>query len=591
LLLIVCTVCWGWAAPTARAQGELEEEVVVTASAYPVPFGNLSRTVKVLTREQIERLAVRTISDVLRFASSADLRARAPFGVQTDLSIRGSNFSQVLVLLDGVRLNNSQTAHHNADFPVSLDMVERIEILYGPGSSLYGADAFGGAVNIITRKAEAGGTGRLAVGEHGLVDAAFTTSLPGGKLTETISASVVRSSGFTSNRDFRTLGLSSRTTLGKKSSVLFSHVDKQFGATGFYGDAPSREWTNQTLLSSDQQLFSGRRHRADLQAFYRTHGDHFLWDTRRPGFFENRHRTHALGTATRLGWTASDNWLATIGGDAGTDWISSSNLGRHAFSRLSGFGELQVSVGKSATVNAGLRVDHYTNFGSAANPSLSGSWWVSPKLRLRSAAGRAFRIPSFTELYYRDPNHEAKAGLGPERSWSAEIATDFAINPACLATLAFFSRWDRDLIDWTRPGSEDKWTTSNIRRLVTRGVELGWEYRFPSGAALDTQYTYLSSQPGPISYLSKYALDYARHSWIASGSVPLPFAFRYMQRTDYRRRHDGRSYWLLDGRLTREFGGWSWRVGCDNLLDSRYQEVLGVEMPGRWCQTGIEVRR
>ena len=262
-------------------------------------------------------------------------------------------------------------------------MVERIEILYGPGSSLYGADAFGGAVNIITRKTEAGPRARLAVGEHGLADAAFTTSLAMGRLTETITASVARSSGFTFNRDFRTLGVSSRTIFGKKSSVLFSHVDKEFGATGFYGNAPSREWTNQTLRHGTSRYFPGVDIEADLQAFYRTHGDHFLWDIRSPGFFENRHRTHAVGASTRLGWTASDNWLVTIGGDTGRDWISSSNLGRHAFGRLSGFGELQISLGNSATLYPGLRVDHYTNFGSAANPSLSGSWWVSPRVRLR----------------------------------------------------------------------------------------------------------------------------------------------------------------------------------------------------------------
>ncbi|MFB3903686.1 MAG: TonB-dependent receptor plug domain-containing protein [Acidobacteriota bacterium] len=575
---------------TAMAQG-LDEEVVVTASAYPVPFGNLSRTVKVVSREEIERLPVRTIVDVLRLASSVDLRGRTPFGIQTDLSIRGANFSQVLVLVDGLRINDSQTAHHNADFPVSLDAVERIELLFGPGSSLYGADAFGGAINIITRKLEAGTRARLAVGENGLIDTAFTGSAVAGKLTETVSVSGMRSSGFAFDRDFRTVGISSRTAFGTKSSVLFSHLNKEFGAAGFYGDAPSREWTNQTWLSLDQTLSSGGRHQATLQAFYRTHGDHFLWDMRRPGFFENRHRTHAVGAVTRLGWKVSDNSFLTVGADAGADWINSGNLGDHAFGRLSGFSELQISLGKSAALYPGLRIDDYSNFDSAVNPSLSASWWVSPRVRLRSAAGRAFRIPSFTELYYRDPNHEAYAGLAPETSWAAEMATDVMVSPSSMASVTVFSRWDRNLIDWTRQRPEDKWTTSNIRGVDTRGVELGWEYKFASGATLETEYTYLASQPGSIPLLSKYVMDYARHSWTTSGSIPLPLAFRYAQRTDYRRRHDGRKYWIMDGRLTREFRGWTWHVGCDNFLDSRYQEVLGVNMPGRWCQTGIEVRR
>ncbi len=574
----------------ALAQDPPEDEVVVTATAYPVPFGNLSRTVKVLTREQINRLPVRTIADVLRLASSVDLRARAPFGVQSDLSIRGANFNQVLVLLDGRRINDSQTAHHNSDFPVPLDMVERVEILYGPGSSLYGADAFGGAINIITRKTEAGASGHLAVGEHGLADAAFTTALTSGKLTEVISATLTRSAGFMFNRDFRTLGVSARTSFGKQSSVLFSHVDKEFGATGFYGDAPSREWTNQTVLLWDQPVLSRPRHQADLQVFYRTHGDRFLWDVRRPDFFENRHRTHAAAVSTRLGSRISDKTLVTLGADAGADWIGSTNLGRHGIGRLSGFAEIQLAVGKSASVYPGLRIDHYSSFGSAANPSLSGSWWVLPRLRLRSAVGRAFRIPSFTELYYRDPNHEAYAGLEPETSWTAEVAADLAINPRSIASVAVFSRWDEDLIDWTRTRVEEKWKTSNIHRVDTRGLELGWEYRFASGETFETQYTWLSSQAGPVSYFSKYALDYARHSWTASGSVPLPLGFRYAQRTDFRRRRDRRSYWILDGRLTRQFQHWTWHLGCNNMLDWRYQEILGVDMPGRWLQTAIETR-
>ena len=109
---------------------------------------------------------------------------------------------------------------------------------------------------------------------------------------------------------------------------------------------------------------------------------------------------------------------------------------------------------------------------------------------------------------------------------------------------------------------------------------VGWEYKFASGTMLETQYTYLASQPGAISFLSKYAFDYARHSWIASGSVPLPLTFRYAQSTDYRRRHDGRSYWILDGRLTREFASWTWHVGCDNSLAPGIRRCWASICPG-----------
>ena len=105
-------------------------------------------------------MPVQSVADALRLASSIDVRMRGVSGVQSDFAVRGANFGQMLVLVDGVRLNDAQSGHHNGDIPVPLDAVERIEVLYGPGSSLFGADAFGGTVNVITRRAvETAGAG------------------------------------------------------------------------------------------------------------------------------------------------------------------------------------------------------------------------------------------------------------------------------------------------------------------------------------------------------------------------------------------------------------------------------------------------
>ena len=124
----------------------------MTAAATPVELARSPARLTVITRDQIARLPVHSIADVLRLLSSVDVRARGERGVQTDFAIRGANFGQMLVLVDGVRLNDAQSGHHNGDIPVPLDAIERIEILHGPGSSLFGADAFGGTINVITRK-------------------------------------------------------------------------------------------------------------------------------------------------------------------------------------------------------------------------------------------------------------------------------------------------------------------------------------------------------------------------------------------------------------------------------------------------------
>jgi iron complex outermembrane receptor protein len=119
-------------APLA-AQSSFSEEVVVTAAATPVQLGTVTRTLTVITREQIAQLPAHSIADVLRLVGAVDVRARGERGAQTDFAIRGANFGQMLVLVDGIRLNDAQSGHHNGDIPVPLDAIERIEVLHGPG--------------------------------------------------------------------------------------------------------------------------------------------------------------------------------------------------------------------------------------------------------------------------------------------------------------------------------------------------------------------------------------------------------------------------------------------------------------------------
>jgi len=151
LYAVLLTPTWGFSQTTLQPY---RQTVVVTAAATPVELGSVTRSLTVITREQLEMLPVHTVADALRLLSSVDVRARGERGVQSDFAVRGANFGQMLVLVDGVRLNDAQSGHHNGDIPVPLDAVERIEVLYGPGSSLFGADAFGGSAIPASRKAE-----------------------------------------------------------------------------------------------------------------------------------------------------------------------------------------------------------------------------------------------------------------------------------------------------------------------------------------------------------------------------------------------------------------------------------------------------
>jgi iron complex outermembrane receptor protein len=570
---------------TPLGAGSFRQTVVVTGAARPVELGSVPRVMTVITRDQIERLPVQSVADVLRLASSIDVRMRGVRGVQSDFAIRGANFGQMLVLVDGVRLNDAQSGHHNGDIPVPLDAVERIEVLYGPGSSLFGADAFGGTVNVITRRTVEQPTLIVQGGSFGLASGRGQVGFERGAVREALSVSADRSSGFMYDRDFKTTIVRSRTSLGTATGLSFSHLWKEFGANNFYGgNAPSREWTNQTLVAADHRFGDIEGWSTSVNASYRTHGDRFLFNQLQPQLSDNRHRTHAvLGAfsgARRVGGIGT----VTLGFEGGGDWIRSTNLGDHSTSRVSGFGEWRQEIGTRTQIDGTLRVDRYNEFGTSWSPSAGIGWWPTSAVRLRASAGRAFRVPTFTERYYSDPANLAREEVGPETSWGGEGGVDLLLQGGWTVQATMFGRADEDVIDWLRPTTTVRWQTHNIRDVDTRGLELGVRKTFTSGSMILAEYTALDVNAAAVDQLSKYVLDYAPHSFVAAAAIPLPAGFSAAPRIEYRHRSRTTGtfdYVLVDARfgkrITRNFELF---VEGSNLLDESYQEIAGVAMPG-----------
>lgn len=576
------------------AQGPFRQEVVVTAAATPVELGTVTRTLTVITRDQIARLPVHSIAEVLRLNASVDVRARGPRGVQTDFAVRGANFGQMLVLVDGARLNDAQSGHHNGDIPVPLDAVERIEILHGAGSSIFGADAFGGTVNVITRKDAAPASAAIETGSFGLIAGRGQVGLERGSLREVLAVAADRSSGFMVERGFVTTSVSSQTLIGERTGLHASYLWKDFGANGFYGNAPSHEWTNQALLAADHRLGVGAGWQFGVSGSYRTHGDHFLFDVRRPGVSENRHRTHAAIAALRASRPAGTRGSLTAGVEGGGEWVRSTNLGDHDTGRVSAFAEWRYAPATSVQLDTGLRVDRYTEFGTAWSPSLGAGWWPSPRLRVRGSSARAFRVPTFTERFYSDPANFARPEVGAETAWAEEAGVDVFPSADWGASVTVFARQDHDVIDWLRATIADRWRTYNIRDVDTVGAEFTVRRSWSNGAFVQGGYTLLDVDAAAVTQLSKYVLDYAPHSISVAGVFPLPASLALAPRLEVkqRRRSTGETeYALLDLRLSRAFGICEVRVEGTNLANAAYQEVLGVDMPGRAFLLSVAVIR
>jgi iron complex outermembrane receptor protein len=586
---------WGVSVPAASAQtapsapAAVQETVLVTATVAPESLGHLGRSVALVTRADIARLPVSSVADLLRLLSSVEVRSRGARGVQSDLSIRGASFGQALVLVDGVRLNDVQSGHHNADIPVGVDDVERVEVLLGGGSSLHGADAFGGTVNIITHVAGPRFHADVSAGQHDLVEAAAGLGIARGTVWHRVSGEFDHSSGFMPARDHDVRLARYQGQLGAGTSLSVAHLDKEFGANGFYGPAPSREWTKQTLVTGERRFADAPGGSFSIGGSYRTHGDRFVYDVRNPSLSQNTHRTHAVTAGARWHRVLSPSTGLSVGAEGGFDTIDSTGLGEHDVSRGSLFAEGRQQLGHGIVVHPGLRVDRYSRFGTSWSPSASVSGWSLGRVKWRGSVGHAFRVPTFTELYYRDPNHQAEGVLAPERAWSGDGGVDvYAGEWSGSATV--FGRRESDVIDWVRASASERWRTTNIRAVRTHGLELATRRRLGRVGQASLQYTWISSQASALNLLSKYVLDYAPHSLAASASA----GWRQVavgSRLEVRRRADGRHYTVVDARVSRPLGRVEVYADVANALDTAYQEIRGVDMPGRWIKVGLRVRQ
>ena len=221
----------------------LLNEVEVSTSAAGDTYANAARTVTVLTSKEIQELPVNTINEVLEYVAGLDVRQRGPLDVQSDIGVRGGTFDQALVLVNGIRMNNMQTGHHNMNLPIPIAMIERIEILHGGASRVHGVGAMTGVINIILKKAQTklNGGYRMAAGSFGLQHHGLNAGMKVGKWGAQIGIQRDQSSGYVSNTDFESdrfmISLERDLNLfGFQGglSLLYAENQKAFGAADYY---------------------------------------------------------------------------------------------------------------------------------------------------------------------------------------------------------------------------------------------------------------------------------------------------------------------------------------------------------------------
>ena len=565
------------------------ETVVVTGTFQPLSLDEIDRSVSVLFAREMD-LTLNSLTDLLRLDPSLDLQARAPDGVQTDLSIRGSTFEQTLVLLNGQRLNDVQSGHHDMDIPVPLDSVERVEVMRGSGSALYGSDASGGVINIVTGPPEGWEMRvRAAAGNDGVNQQRVSLADSLGAVSEQLSVARDFSSGFQPDRDYRNLQLASDTRLLTglgSSSLTLAYMDHPFGADQFYGPYPSWEDTKTWWLGFQQAL--GKKTWFDFA--YRRHSDLFVLVRDNPPLYTNHHHDQDFQTSLRRSDPLAANVTFSYGFDALHESIASNNLGIHARSRGAVHAAVDFRALKRFSLSIAAREEVYRDFSGQFSPSIAGGAWLARQLKLRASASRSFRIPTYTDLYYSDPANQGNPNLLPEHAWTYETGLDWNPTARVRAGATVFERRERNGIDYYRASPNDIWQALNIDSLNFTGVETSLHVTLSRAQSLDLRYSWLMGVQNTVPIgATKYTFNYPSDSGVIAWQATLPGGFVARTRIGVLNRQAQNPYALWDIYAAWTHGRVHPFLQLANITNASYQEIQGVAMPGRTILGGVEV--
>jgi iron complex outermembrane receptor protein len=246
-----------------------------------------------------------------------------------------------------------------------------------------------------------------------------------------------------------------------------------------------------------------------------------------------------------------------------------------------------------------MREDRFTYFGWQYSPSASARYELSERLAVRSSIGRSYRIPTFTDLYYKDSANIGNADLNPESAWNYEAGVDYRAAGIFEFSGTFFRRDSYDTIDWTRSSARDPWRVSNIGRIETNGLEIALSLKPPrvsdaiSVGRLSLDYTALD-QYRKHDYLSKYALDYLKQQ--ITGAIDCDiFGIRNIWAINYKKRIGDSGYIVVDAAFSKAILKNGQAVveaflDVTNLFDEPYSEQSDIPMPGRWIKSGARAK-
>ena len=565
------------------------KEVVITSTRIDLPFKENSRTINVISSEVIKNSAATTVADLLQQVAGVDIRKRGTAGSQADLYIRGGGFDQTLLLVDGIKMDDSQTGHHTLNAALPIEFIERIEIIKGPAARVFGQNAFTGAINIVTKKKL---TSKASINIEAGSFGQFNSSVTFGEEYENTSfmahVGSLTSDGYRTNSDYENKSYVLKGIFNKKKQpieVLATFFDKKYGAENFYTTNP--DWheyeETQNSIIGVSTVFRTEKFKITPRVYWRRGQDIFLLKRDDPSFFRNLHITNKVGVETNASYT-SNLGITGFGIDVSRVSISSNNLGKRDRTMANLFLEHRFKLANDKLdITPGVAVTYFSDFKFHAFPGVDIGYQFSENLKAYGNLGVTYRIPTYTDLYYNDPGTIGNENLEPEEAFAQEIGLKYNTGKFT-SSVAIFNRDATNLIDFIRPNAtEPKYTATNIAEVNTQGFEVNADYRFnikEYKQTLSIGYTFLEDDILEQNKdLSRYSLNTLKHHFTTRFSSKLfknvsqNIIYKHAERTV------GTSYNVWDASVIVDFNKFSFTVTANNIFDAEYIESGFVPMP------------
>jgi len=619
-----------------------KEEVTVTATRGNDLVSEVPASVSVISAETIKLQKPQNLAEVLQNVQGVNIKDYGGIGGIKSVSVRGSSASQVLVLVDGQRVND--TASGQVDFSrISVEGVEKIEVVRGGGSALYGANAIGGVINIITRKENVRNTtrGSLNIMAGSFSSASVKTDLrnSGERYAISFTSKALHTAGNfryrhptlnnlveKANNDFTAYDVFTnfQYTLGEKPrehtiDVSYNYYTNDKGSPGSttqpYATARTTIQSNRLNLNIQGKLNLFNNYR--VQGF-RSQATNTYFNEEMTVAADDTHKTAATGLEIQCTSTLTAKQTLIYGtgirqnksGGKGSTDVVNERAERFAFIQ----DELvmhfkRVSLIRSIAFLPALRLDSYSDFGNHISKKLGtvlnlGTAW---RTSIKANWSYNYKAPSFNDLYWpEDAFAIGNPGLKPEHGtdWDLGLRLRYPILNGIAFDINYFRMQLTDLIVWQQGGSAGKWAPENVSKAVIQGMEGSLSLKLvPKFLNLAVNYTYLDARNDDendhtsyqkfLVYRPKHTLNTnLSGSWLGfTGNLSWQYvSYRYVSAAN--------TIWLepyqvVDLTLGRQYDlqGWDLDISLQvkNMFNEFYEFVQYQPIPGREFRLNVGV--